>query len=203
MPKFVGFGKCSKYYLYILSTIILKIIKDVIFGFSYIDPKINAGSGFLNPLLSNHVLLQNLLRYLGFILGGYIFIKIRKNNDHTKDRPLITEYQNPNSEVKLIQLNISTNNITSKKISKLEIILISVIYSIHYELTRILYLMQYYYLDLWTFDLMFIILFMFIYFKIKLYNYQKCSLLFIIITNTLLILISTSFPPLQEDENEQ
>ena len=42
-----------------------------------------------------------------------------------------------------------------------------------------------------------------VYFKIKLYNYQKCSLLFIIITNTLLILISTSFPPLQEDENEQ
>ena len=47
---------------------------------------------------------------------------------------------------------------------------------------------------------MFIILFMFIYFKIKLYNYQKCSLNFIIITNTLLILISTSFPQIQEDK---
>ena len=200
MSNLIGFGKCSKHYLYILFTIILKSLKDVIFGFSYIDPKIDDNSEIVNSLLSNHVLMQNLLRYLGFILGGYLFLKIKEKNNPSKNIPLITQYEESNSEVKLIQLNINTKLIMSKKFSKSEIIIISVIYTIHYELTRILYLMNYYYFDIWTFDLMFIILFMFIYFKIKLYNYQKCSLNFIIITNTLLILISTSFPQIQEDK---
>ena len=52
MTKLFGFGKCSKYYLYILCTIILKIIKDLIFGFSYIDSKISDKYGFFNSLLS-------------------------------------------------------------------------------------------------------------------------------------------------------
>ena len=201
MSNLIGFGKCSKYYLYILFTIILKSLKDVIFGFSYIDQKIKGDSDIFNTLLSSHVLIQNLLRYLGFILGGYIFLKIKEKNNPSKNIPLITQYEESNSEVKLIQLNINTKLIMSKKFSKSEII-ISVIYTIHYELTRILYLMNYYYLDIWTFDLMFIILFMYIHFKIKLYNYQKCSLIFIIITNTLLILISTSFPQIKEDNTK-
>ena len=208
MSNLIGFGKCSKYYLYILFTIILKSLKDVIFGFSYIDPKIDDDSDsdsdpdFFDSLLSSHVLIQNILRYLGFILCGYIFLKIKEKNNPSKNKPLITQYEDSNSDIKLIQLNINTKLIISKKFSRSEIIIIAVIYTIHYELTRILYSMNYYYLDIWTFDLMFIILFMYIHFKIKLYNYQKCSLIFIIITNTLLILISTSFPQIKEDNTK-
>ena len=78
--------------------------------------------------------MQNLLRYLGFILGGYLFLKIKEKNNPSKNIPLITQYEESNSEVKLIQLNINTKLIMSKKFSQSEIIVISVIYTIHYEL---------------------------------------------------------------------
>ena len=39
MGNLIGFGKGSKYYLYILATVIIKAVKDVVFGFSDIDQR--------------------------------------------------------------------------------------------------------------------------------------------------------------------
>ena len=63
-----------------------------------------------------------------------------------------------------------------------------------YELRKLLYLMNVYFIEFWTFNLIFIIYYMYKYFKINFYNYQKLSLYFIIITNTILLIINTIIP---------
>ena len=82
MPSLIGFGECSKYYLYILATVIIKAVKDVIFGFSDIDQRNKADFQIIKPipLFCQHNPLQNLIRFLGLIAGGFIFLKIEEKN---------------------------------------------------------------------------------------------------------------------------
>ena len=54
--------------------------------------------------------------------------------------------------------------------------------------------MNFFFIELLTFNLIFIIYYMYKYFKINFYNYQKLSLYFIIITNTILLIINTIIP---------
>ena len=76
--NFVGLGKCSKKYLYILGTIALRIFRDCIFGFESIDPESKSGLFGFIPELSKHYLLQDFYKYLSFIIGGLIFLNILK-----------------------------------------------------------------------------------------------------------------------------
>ena len=193
MSKLIGFGQCTKYYLYILYTVVLKAINDVIFGFSDIDQRNKEDFQIIKPtpLFVKHNLLQNLFRYLGFIIGGYIFLRIKiKFSGTQKSEEKSKEKKVTKAEIKLIY------NSKSKYVSfrAIEIIIISSIFCIHYELRKFLYLMNFYFLDYPCFNVIFIVLFMHIYFKIEFYNYQKCSLCFIIITNSLLLLINSFLP---------
>ena len=190
MSKLIGFGKCSKYYIYILCAIVLKALKDTIFGFSDIDQRNKEDFQIIKPipLFCKHNLLQNLFRYIGFILGGFIFLAIKKKNIESEKYSPITKKNK--FDIKLIYNPYS--KYASAKI--IEIITIASIFCIHYELRKFLYMMNFYFLDYVSFNVIFVILFMRMYFRIKLYNYQKCSLYFIIITNTLLLLINSFLP---------
>ena len=187
MSKLIGFGKCSKYYLYILYTVIIKAIKDVLFGFIDIDQR-NKDDFVLikaRPLFNQHYLLQNLFRYIGFIIGGFIFQKIKKKNFESKKISL-EENVKENSSLELIYTKIEL-----KKIQVHDIIIIAIIYCVYYELKKLLYLMNFYFLDFWPINIVFIIIFMKLYFRIEFYNFKKCSLYFIVITNLVLLLINT------------
>ena len=187
MSKIIGFGVCSKYYLYILITVVIKWIKDSIFGFSFIERTNQINLQIIDPpsLFSQHNLIQNTFKYIGFIIGGLIFNKIKAIKTARQKRETI----NINEEIRQIQkikLNYTIRTFDEHKYIK--VIIIALIICVHFELTKILYLMNLSSFDFWTIDLIFIMIFMHKYFKKDLYNYQKFSLYFIIITNTILLI---------------
>ena len=195
MPSLIGFGECSKYYLYILATVIIKAVKDVIFGFSDIDQRNKADFQIIKPipLFCQHNLLQNLIRFLGLIAGGFIFLKIEeKNSKANKAKEEETEEINKRlltNDIKLLYTDVKL-----EKFKMSEVIVVAVIMCIYGELRKLLYLMNFYFIDFWAFNVVFMMLFMRRYYKIEFYNFQKCSLYFIVIASTLLLLINTVIP---------
>ena len=187
MSKKIGFGKCSKYYLYILYTIIIKAIKDIVFGFIDIDQRNKEEFIIIVPIpiFNQHTLLHNFFKYLGFIIGGFIFEKLKRKSNSSK------EYLNKTQNLG-IKLRYKKNSIKKKQIN--DLMIIAIIYCIEYELKKLLYLMNFYYLDFWPINILFIILFMRLYFNNEFYNFQKCSLFFIVITNLILLLTNTFIP---------
>lgn len=79
---YIGFGKCSKYYLYILGHLICGILIDLGF-YNQLDPRDNKGKieylG-LSPELPKHPYIQFLYQYISLILGGSLFEFISKKN---------------------------------------------------------------------------------------------------------------------------
>ena len=196
---FIGLGECSKYYLYILGTVIFKCLRDCMFGFNNINPESKIGLFGFIPKLSNHHLIQSLYRYFSFILGGALFTYILKKlsdeeNNKKKDKQKLV------LKVSLIQ---DQKYADFGKIKITDILIVCLIYSIHSELSRIMYLFDFGSLDLWTIDIMFILLFMDIYFVVNFYKHQKCSMIFIIIIDTILLLISSLLPYTDHEDIEE
>ena len=191
MSKIIGFGECSKFYLYILCTVIIKALKDLIFGFSDIDQRKKEDFLIIKPvpLFCKHNIIQNILRYLGIILGGFISLKIFRKN--TK---ITTSLLKPKEELTQNSTSLIYKDQLSDKIKRSEILKIAIIVCIHYELRKLLFLMNFFFIEFWTINVIFLLYFMYKFFNIQYYNYQKCSLLFIIITNTILLLINTIIP---------
>ena len=146
------------------------------------------------PVFCQHNLIQNFFRYLGLFIGGVIFLKYSKNKNETKKESLFEEKEEIIQKVDLIFTEV---NYKSYKIS--DIILICVIICIHYESRKLLFLMNFFFINFWTLDILFLIYFIHKYFKINLYNYQKVSLFFIVVTNTILIIANILIP--QERDN--
>ena len=194
MSKIIGFGRCSKYYLYILYTVIIKAVRDIIFGFIDCDQRNKNDFQIFNPapIFNKHCLLQNLFRYIGFVIGGFIFQRIKKNSSGEN-------YKEKSSGIELIY---SKDKLKKHQIRIL--IIIAIIYTIYYELKKLLYLMNFYFIDFWPLNIVFILIFMNLYFKIEFYNFKKCSLFFIVVTNFVLLLINTFInqPRDKEKRNE-
>ena len=194
MSKIIGFGRCSKYYLYILYTVIIKAVRDIIFGFIDCDQRNKNDFQIFNPvpIFNKHCLLQNLFRYIGFVIGGFIFQRIKKNSsgEHYKEKSSGIELIYSKDKLKKHQIRI--------------LIIIAIIYTIYYELKKLLYLMNFYFIDFWPLNIVFILIFMNLYFKIEFYNFKKCSLFFIVVTNFVLLLINTFInqPRDKEKRNE-
>lgn len=186
---FIGFGKCSKYYLYILGTVIFKCLKDCIFGFTSINPESKIGLFGIIPKLSNHFLIQSFYRYISFIFGGLIFMYISKNNSKKEKRNIDTR-----KTLILKSLIYNKNTDGSKKTSFIEIFKVCFAFCFHQEISVIMYLFVFFGLDFWIFDIIFIILFMDTYFIITFFRHQKLSIIFIIITNTILLIVSSFLP---------
>lgn len=187
--SFIGFGKCSKYYIYILGTVIFKCLRDCLFGFNNINPETKIGLVGFIPKLSSHHLIQSLYKYFSFIVGGGIFSCILKKKIANE-----TEIINSKENFKLKGLihNKKPDYSIKKRIP--EILIVGLIFCFHSELSRIMYLFDFGGLDLWTFDVMFLFLFMDLYFIIDYYKHQKLSMAFIIILDTILLLISSFLP---------
>ena len=184
----IGLGNFSRYYLYILGTIIFRCFKDCIFGFISINPESKTSLFGFIPELSNHYLIQDFYRYLSFIIGGLLFMKITKMNLRKEDSELELK---KNKNLKLKGLIHNKNIANSEKVSIFKILYVCLIYCLHSEIARIMYLFNFSGLDFWIFDVIFTLFFMDIYFIINYYKHKKYSMGFIIIINTILLLIAS------------
>lgn len=184
---FIGLGKFSKSYLYILGAVLSRCFRDYLFGFITINPKSKAGLFGFIPELYKHYLLQDFYRYIGFIIGGFIFMKILKKKI-TKEEIKKIERKN-GLELKGLIHNKKKED--PEKVPIFEILKVCILYFIHAEISRFMYLLELSNLDFWIFDIIFILLFMDSFFVLNYYNHQIVSLLFIIISNSVLLLVSS------------
>ena len=97
---FLGFGGCSKYYKYILGTVLFKCIRDCMFGFNTINPDSKIGLFGFIPELSNHFLIQSLYRYSSFILGGALFIYISQKKSENETEKISNNKEKESLEFK-------------------------------------------------------------------------------------------------------
>ena len=183
----IGLGICSKYYLYILGTIFFNSIKDCLFGFIAIDPENKINLVYYYPELSGHFLFQDFYKYLSFILGGLIFMHIHKKESKEEKPKKKSSFKLKNSKG-LIQ---NKKDDIFKKIPTFKIIKVCCLMCLHLELARIMYLFDFNGLDFWIFDIIFTLFFLDTYFIINYYRHQKCSIIFILVVCSILLIISS------------
>ena len=204
---FIGLGKCSKKYLYILGTIFFNIIKDCFFGFAAIDPESKIGLFGFSPELSRHFLIQDFYKYLSFILGGLLFMYILKK-ESTKEDEISQNSNKRNSNKSLILKGTKKGLIQNKKndIFKktpiFQVIIICFIFYFHSEFSRIMYLFDFGGLDFWIFDFIFILFFMDTYFILNYYKHQKIYAIFILVINSILLIISSFLKNINNESSE-
>ena len=184
---FIGCGNFSKYYLYILGTIALRIFRDCIFGFESIDPESKSGLFGFIPELSKHYLLQDFYKYFSFTIGGLIFMNITKKYIMKEDTPHI----NPKNSFILKGLIHNQKSASSENISIIKILIVCVFYFLHTQIEKIMYLFDFNGLDFWIFDIIFTLFFMDKYYINSYYKHQKYSMLFILIIGSILLIISS------------
>ena len=182
----IGLGQCSSFFLFILGNGILKCLRDCLFNFTAFNPKTEIGLFGFKPILSDHSIITNIYMYLSYIILGLIFFYITNTIIMQKSNRIKRKV----SSTKLI--HTKKNKITYKRI--FQIISVSLIFVLHSDLIKMIYLFGVDGFDIWTSDILFMLIFMKIYFQISIFKHQKYSLLFIIITCTILLIISTLFP---------
>ena len=77
---FIGKGKFSKYYFFILGASLFKLLKNFLFGFMTINYKTRENLAKFFPKLSRYPLVQSLYKYLSFTIGGSLFNYIVSKN---------------------------------------------------------------------------------------------------------------------------
>ena len=157
----IGIGKCSKYYLFILGTIICKVMRTFIFA-NEINPKSEGGIFGFTPILNDHLIIQYFYKYISFIIGGLIseYILRKKENEN--------EDINNHYHHQLIE----NDEYKSSKQKKCEILIVCFAYCIAFELNEIFYYFDFGVIDLWTFDILFVLYFMRKYFIINIYIFH-------------------------------
>ena len=185
---YIGLGKCSHLYLFILGDAIFKCLRDCLFNFTAFDPSSKFGLFGFQPILSDHSLISNIYIYLSYIIFGLLFYYI-SNKKIIRGKKLI-EIERTSVSTNLIYDDKS--KITKKKI--LLLILASFIIVFHADIIKMLYLFDISAFDLWPCDILFISLFMRFYYVTNIYKHQKLAILFILTTCLILLIISTFFP---------
>ena len=191
--RILRIGRCSKYYLYILGTILFRCMKDCIFGFIAINPESKTGLFGFIPQVSGHYLLQDFYKYLSFIIGGIIFYKILLKKTEKGEKKSVKK--NISFKLKGMKgLIYHKNDLDKKAISIIKKLMICSIFCFHLEISRIMYLFDFNGLDFWIFDILFTILFIDTYFIVNYYKHQSYSIIFVVFIDTILLVISTFLP---------
>ncbi len=197
MPCTIGCGKVYSQYLYIIYYVILDFLIESIITLDYFKNNINFGLFGFVPKLKKHTLIKNLFVYLGYIIFGLIFFYIFIIRNNKKEKNLIDNMKNKKVNSGLIcneKIQIKTSN------SVIEILIVSLFFSIFYQINKIVYSFGFYDFDLWAFNIIFTIFFIKIYYSLDQYSHQLYSLIFVFFINLIFLIIS-SFLPLKEKEN--
>ena len=194
MSEFIiGIGRCSKYLIFILGTVIFKTLNNFIFD-NQINPKSQSGIFGFEPVLSNHIYIQNLYKYISYIIGGCIFEYVLIKKSQTKKENISdtkSSEENLSHQATMLIYNEQDENDQKKNY---EIIIVCLSYCISYEIISLLYLFKFDRIEIWTLEILFVLYFMKKYFKIKIYNFKKLALFIILIPITILLVISSVLP---------
>ena len=191
----IGCGKVYSKYLYVIYIVIIDYLIEIIISLDNLKDNFNF-SLFNVPELKNHTLIKNLFLFLGFIIFGLIFFYIFIIKNNKKEQNLIENMKKQKVNSGLIhnkKIKIQVSN------STIEILIVSLFFSIFYEIDKIFYSLGFYDLDLWGFNIIFTIFFIKIYFTLDQYSHQLYSLIFVFFVNLIFLIIS-SFLPLKKDE---
>jgi hypothetical protein len=124
----------------------------------------------------------------------YIFKRIlrnlNKNTNANIDFSQVDETSKSSKNTKLIYHNIKTR-LKSENTSGSLLIIISIIYFLYIEALKILDFFEFYHLEFWTFDILFMLLFMHIYYPTNIYRHQTFSMIFIAVINTVLLIVAS------------
>ena len=167
----IGIGEISSFFKYMIIFIIFNLVKDICYE---------------NSSLKNFKLIGSLYKYLGFAIFGAIlyYISIKRHNDNTNSREI-----EKNEKNKLIYNKISLNLEVENKFL---FYLICFFYILFFESLQYIKYLGFSIVFIWTFDFISMFIFVHIFYRKKMYRHQKCSMLFIIIVDTAL-LIRASF----------
>ena len=199
----IGIGNCSIYNFYILGAFILHLLEDYLLSIDDIKDNYKNNLFGFSPKLKKHKLVRLLYKYIGFIIFGTLFYFIQNpkdirdiNNNLIKDNGLNLR----------LRYSLKTNkSFKSNKYFK-ELLIIGIIYSLQALVRKILGFFGFAKFDLWIFNIIFIFILMKKNFKIDIYKHQKYSLIFIFISNFILLIWSNlvkSYVSIKENkENE-
>ena len=178
--KLITIGKCSKYYLYILGSVLFNFFSTII----TIKTSNNKGLFGFAPILSSYNSMKSIYTYLGYIIFG-IFLRFyfkgkskNKLNKKTNTLNLIHD--------KLINQDMKKTNFL--------IILTCISFVIYNDIETFLYSKGYQFLNYWSLEMVFTFLLMKRYFEVYIYRHHICSIIFNIISSSILLLVSSFFP---------
>ena len=193
--KYISIGSCSRFYFYILGSVIFKFLEIILLGYTREkDQKEISIYGFV-PILNDFNFSKSLYCYFGCIIFGILFHLI----SNIKEK---SDVENTNKNV--VPKGIIHNKAKKKKSKKLHfsIFIFSLLYILHSEIKKVLYNLDFQAFNIWTLDIIFMLIFLKKYFIIDSYKHQKYSIRFIIISGTLL-LIASSFLPFKVEDGEK
>lgn len=190
ISNYFGIGELNSFYYFILYSMIAKFVSNLILDFDTIYSTKNSKKSIfqINPVLSEHILIKSLYKYLSFmffsiILFCYVKIKTRKKekNETVKKRNKTT-----NKKKKPINGNnslIYDETVLISKVDPSKFMRFCFLYVFFLELIEITYYLGFYDFDLWAFNIVFSSIFMTILLKIKIFSHQIISLGSIVIVN--------------------
>ena len=183
--KLISIGNCSRFYFYILGAIIFILISLFILGIK------ESGVGLFGfvPILNSYTSMQSIYTYLGHIIFGLIlhfYSKGRKKDD----KKFLTE-----------SLTLVYNKLMKKNQTKTYFTLFFTCFcfAIYNETQNLLALFRFHDLDFWSFDILFTFLLMKKYFEFDIKKHHKCSIIFVIIICTVLLIIISFLPNPESD----
>ena len=203
MSKFpIGLGNCFFEYLYIFGACITKFLEDYLLSLDDINKKLSFNIFKIETVLKNHKLVMVLYRYISYTLFGCLFyyISIYKREKKEKSNKIINTKERKMSKASKKQKYL-VNKITLNRKSIIFLVVSCGLYSLINVSRKIISHFKVSDLDFWIFNIVFISIFMFKYFRIQIYKHQKYSLVFIFFTNFVLLSIAADLP--QKGANNQ
>lgn len=186
---FLGFGKGSRFYIYIICYILSNTVKDISLENTYI--------------FEEKQLLQSIYKYFGYIIFGIIFLIFFKKNQ--KVNKIFINVKNNQKNATLNNSKLIYYDNKSKFTIPLKegflLIIICIIYVLYFEILCYLKYLNFELVDFWTCDIIFSLLLMHLYYPVTPYIHQTFSMVFVAFIVTI-ILIVASFCKIFENESE-
>ena len=181
--KLISIGNCSRFYFLILFSIVFKLLSLFLLGIQIEDKKDIGLFGFI-PILYSFRSMQSIYTYLSYIIFGIIFHFCNKKK---------------NEDIKIPKENILSlvyNKLTNQNKTKtyFYILLTCFCFAIYNEIQNLINSFKFQEFDLWSFDILFTFLLMKKYFEFDVHKHHKCSIIFVTIICTILIIIISFLP---------
>ena len=181
----INFGNCSFEYIYILGAFLARLLEDYIISLDDIKDNHNENIIGIVTVFRKHKLIRLFYKNLGYILFGGIFFHLERNKNYKPNK------NNTNNNEKSLNIPLIYNRFIFIRKTLKQLVVVGSLYSFQILFRKILKFFKLNSLDLWIFNIIFILLFMNHFFIVNIYKHQKFSLLFIFTTNFVLLIAST------------